>query len=378
MSFYQFYMPTKILFEDGISENFAQELEGLNVDSVYILSDQNLKKLGLLDGICNHLKSENIKIFGEFLDIPADGSVNVVQKIVDQVAKDQPKAILAIGGGSVIDTGKAVNLIYSLGGNLVEDYSGAQTVNKNLKPLIAIPTTAGTGSEVTEAFVLFDEDSQTKVSFVDKHFLPTLAILDPQLTLGLPKSLTAATAMDALTHAMESMMSVQNNAISDAFATMAIAKIKNALPLVLENPKDLDARSNLMQASNLAGMAFNFSMVGVVHAVAHSVGALCHVHHGLANSLFLAEGITYNFEDAKTEIQKIAKAFGSESAQSFLQDLKDFRKDMHQKAKLPLTYKEAGVPDNKIEDILELALSDGAGFYNPRELDAAALKDLFL
>lgn len=377
MDFYQFSVPTRIVFQEGLATDFAHECELLGVDSLFLISDSGLQSLGLIEPIKAHLQESGISILGEFYDVPADGSVSVIESCAELVKKEAPKAILAIGGGSVLDTAKGVNLLWSLGGNLKEDYSGSQTITQDLNTLIVIPTTAGTGSEVTEAMVIFDEESQSKLSFVDRHLLPDLAILDPTLTTGLPAKLTAATAMDALTHAMESMMSVQKGPVTDALAKQAITLIAQNLIPAIQDGSHIEARSALMVASNLAGMAFNHSMVGVVHAVAHSIGAVEHMHHGTANALFLAKGLEYNQSEAKEAILQMAEVLKLEkSPNAVIQWVESLILELNKLCGFPKNLKEAGLKEESLAKVVELSLEDGAGFYNPRPLEEDEILDL--
>jgi len=385
MSFYQFQVPTKIIFDAGISRDFAHECELLGLSKLFVVTDKQLIKMGLCDPILNSLKAQGINIVGIFDEVPPDSSVQAVEDCANKAKKCDAKGFLAIGGGSVMDTAKGANILFTLGGHLKEDYSGAQTISQKLSPLIAIPTTAGTGSEVTEAFVVYDEESQSKLSFVDHHVLPTLAVLDPELTTGLPSQLTAATGLDALTHAMEAVMSVQNGPVSDALAFQAIHLIHKSLIHCVQDGSDLQARSDLLIAANLAGMAFNHSMVGVVHAVAHSVGGVAHVHHGTANGIFLPYGLEYNSQDVPERIASMAKCFGlseltdvHQTVQQVIQAVQNLLNTLHQKCGLPICYKDAGVKEEDLERIADMAVEDGASFYNPRPVDSKELMPYLL
>ncbi|MCP5465050.1 MAG: iron-containing alcohol dehydrogenase [Deltaproteobacteria bacterium] len=380
MTFFQFSVPTKIISDWGIATDFAHECELMGITDLLLVTDPGIQKLGLAEPIVDHLNENGINVVGVFSEVPSDSSVEAVEACADQAKVSGAKGFLALGGGSVIDTAKGANILFSLGGSLKDDYAGAQTISQTLAPLIAIPTTAGTGSEVTEAIVIYDHESQSKLSFVDQHLLPTMAVLDPSLTQGLPPLLTAATAMDALTHAMEAMMSVQHGPFADALASSAIRLIKDHILKAVEDGSDQNARSALMTAATLAGVAFNHAMVGVVHAVAHSVGAVAHIHHGLANAIFLPHGLAYNRPEASERLLQIAKAWGIEGGkqQKVLDDLErevqGLLEALHKSCDFPLSYQSAGAKAEQLERVIELACEDGAGFYNPRSLDATDLE----
>lgn len=225
MDFFQFTLPTKIVFSPGLAKDFSLELEAIRVTKYFVVTDKIISDLKLVDPIVEGVKESGREITGVYKDVPSDSGVKVIEKVAQAAKESGAEGIIAVGGGSVLDTAKGANILFTLGGNLVEDYSGAQTISQNLNPLIAIPTTAGTGSEVTEASIIMDEETSTKLSFVDSHMLPTLTILDPELTTGLPPKMTAATGIDALTHAVEAVMSVQRSPVADALAFQSIQMI---------------------------------------------------------------------------------------------------------------------------------------------------------
>lgn len=380
MDFFQFNVPTRIVFSAGLARDFGAELETIPIRKYFVVTDQGLVKAGLIDPIIEGVKKAGFEVAGVFDEVPPDSGVSLIKTVAERAKASGAEGFIAVGGGSVLDTAKGANILFTVGGDLVEDYSGAQTIGRALSPLIAIPTTSGTGSEVTEAIVVLNEETQTKNSFVDRHLLPTLAILDPELTLGLPPKLTAATALDALTHAIESVMSVQRGPISDALAFQAVRLIFRNVVKAVKDGADLEARSALLVASNLAGMAFNHSMVGVVHAVAHTVGALFHVHHGTANSIFLPFGMEYNLEVRSSEIAGLAAFLNVPAAsdemqtgQAVIEAVVKLRAELKTLCGLPEKLSEVGVKEADLQTIADRAPDDGASFYNPREVNTADL-----
>ena len=375
MDFYQFSVPTRIVFNAGLARDFSAEMESIPAKKYFIITDKVLVDLKIIDPIIEGIKKSGREVTGIFSEVPPDSGVAVIEACAEAAKLSGAEGLVAIGGGSVLDTAKGANILFSLGGNLIEDYSGAQTITENLCPLIAIPTTAGTGSEVTEAIVVLDETTHTKLSFVDSHLLPTLAILDPELTYGLPPKITAATALDALTHAIEAVMSQQRGPVSDALAFQAIHLIFKNLEAALNDGKNCDARGALLTASNLAGIAFNHSMVGVVHSVAHTVGALFRVHHGTANGIFLAHGMEYNLEVREAEIASLAPFVGASQAiaKGCIQAVRDLQLRVKKLCGLPTMLREVGVKKEDLAKIAEKAPDDGSSFYNPREVTTADL-----
>lgn len=379
--FFQFRCPTKITYGTGLSRDFSAELDALGVERLFIITDQILYNAGLVTPIADGLIAGGKNVVGIFKEVPSDSGVKVIEAAAAAAVQAGSDAIIAIGGGSVLDTAKGANILVSLGGNLVEDYSGAQTIGQALKPLIAIPTTAGTGSEVTEAIVILDEATQTKLTFVDEHLLPTLAILDPQLTVSMPPKTTAATGMDALTHAVEAMASIQRGPMSDALALKAIALLHENLVTAVREPGNLDARGAMLVAATLAGIAFDHAKVGVVHAVAHTIGAMFHVHHGTANSIFLPYGMEYNFEEAYAAYAQMAPSFGivdlgappEEKARKVIAAVRALRAELEASCGLPQSYSALNVTADRLPAIADGATADGASFQNPRPVEADPL-----
>jgi alcohol dehydrogenase class IV len=304
--------------------------------------------------------------------------VEAVEAISRLAMESGAQGLLAVGGGSVIDATKAANAIFSQGGDLVEDYSGAATLTKPLKPFIAIPTTAGTGSENTIIAMVYDAANRTKLAFADKFLLPDLAVLDPLMTQSMPPGLTASTGMDALTHAVESYVGIDASPHSEALAVAAIKHIFNYLVRATKEGSDLEARGGMLIAANMAGSAFTHSMVGCVHSMAHAVGGLTRVPHGVANAILLPHGMAYNFEVSKEKFAKLAPVMGvdiaglsvDEAARAAIAAVKDLIQRLNALDAIPVRLRDAGVPQESLPAIAEAATEDGSVIYNPREVEA--------
>ncbi|MBI1909072.1 MAG: iron-containing alcohol dehydrogenase [Deltaproteobacteria bacterium] len=374
--FYQFHCPTKVVFGVGLARDFSSELASLGIRRFLVVTDKVLVGNGLVAPIIEGIKKTGFEVVGIFSEIPPNSELTIVKNCASQAKELGAEGFIAIGGGSPIDTAKAANILFTLGGDLVGDYSGAQTISVPLSPLVAIPTTAGTGSEVSSAAVVLNEAEHTKLSFVDSHLYPTLALLDPELTITLPPRLTAATGMDALTHAIESYVSNQKNPVSDALALEAIRLIHRYLVGAVEDGKDREARSGMITASMLAGQAFDHAMVGVVHGMAHALGGLTGIHHGTANSIFLPWGMEYNLEartEEYAEIGRILVGWNQESsdikmAHAAIEEVVGLREKLQKLSGLPFRLRDAGVKEDLLGAIAEGAVDDGTSFYNPREV----------
>ncbi len=312
-------------------------------------------------------------------DVPPDSSKAVVRDIAGIYRSEKCDSIIAVGGGSAIDTAKAVNILVSEGGDDIAKYSGAGVLKHPLKPFFVVPTTAGTGSEVTAVAVIADTEKHVKLPFTSSFLLPNAAIIDPRMTLTLPPHITAATAMDALTHATEAFTCMAKNPLSDAYATAAIKKITGNLLKVMDNPKDADGRLELAQASTMAGIAFSNSMVGLVHALGHATGAICHLPHGLCMSLYLPYVLEYNLETIREPLGELllyldgadvyAATPASRRAEAAISAIRRMRDALYKRCELPRTLKETGkVLESQLDDIARAALDDGAIMFNPKEV----------
>ncbi|WCH21491.1 iron-containing alcohol dehydrogenase [Aeromonas salmonicida] len=385
--YYDFFCPVKLMAGEQALEQLAGELAGLGARRPLLLTDKGVSGTGLATLLANVLAEGELPVADIWDEIPADSSTAVVERIAARYRELECDSLVALGGGSVIDTAKAVNILASMGGDRLLNYAGAGCLTRPLQPLAVVPTTAGTGSEVTLVAVIKDEASGRKVPFTSPFLLPQLAVLDPRLTQGLPLNITAATAMDAMTHAIEAFIGNAKNPVSDALALMAIEKIANALPKVLQSPQDKQLRLQLAEGSTLAGMAFSNSMVGLVHALGHSLGARCHLPHGLCMNLFLPTVLDYNRPGIDPELarlllplvgaERFAATPATERAQAAIQALCALRDNLWQAVKLPRTLREAGVTDKGLlPEIRDLAINDGALLYNRKDADRAQLLDL--
>ncbi|MGE6112163.1 iron-containing alcohol dehydrogenase [Aeromonas salmonicida] len=385
--YYDFFCPVKLMAGEQALEQLAGELAGLGARRPLLLTDKGVSGTGLATLLANVLAEGELPVADIWDEIPADSSTAVVERIAARYRELECDSLVALGGGSVIDTAKAVNILASMGGVRLLDYAGAGCLTRPLQPLAVVPTTAGTGSEVTLVAVIKDEASGRKVPFTSPFLLPQLAVLDPRLTQGLPLNITAATAMDAMTHAIEAVIGNAKNPVSDALALMAIEKIANALPKVLQSPQDKQLRLQLAEGSTLAGMAFSNSMVGLVHALGHSLGARCHLPHGLCMNLFLPTVLDYNRPGIDPELarlllplvgaERFAATPATERAQAAIQALCALRDSLWQAVKLPRTLREAGITDKGLlPEIRDLAINDGALLYNRKDADRAQLLDL--
>ncbi len=309
--YFEFSLPTKLVFGIGILENLGETVKPFGKRKAILVTDEILVNTGLVERVKSGFKGTSIKIAATFDRVPPNSTIDAVEKCAALSTKKGCDMFIAVGGGSVIDTAKVANLLAVKGGRL-QDHMGAYLLDSGdtLFPAVVIPTTAGTGSEVTKVAVIADLENDVKLPFAEAQFLPDLAILDPTMTASMPGRLTAMTGMDALTHAIEAYVDKEWSPASDALALHAITLISANILQACAKPDDLQARGAMQVGSFLAGVAFSHSMVGMVHGIAHALGGVYHIPHGLANALILPEVMAYNLEARVDRYADIAVAMG--------------------------------------------------------------------
>ncbi len=382
--YYEFFCPVKIIAGHAALEHIPFELNALGSKRPMIITDKGVRSNNLLAPLEAAFNATDVVLAHIFDDVPPDSSLETVRAAAAAYRENNCDAIIAVGGGSVIDTSKATNILVTEGGDDLLKYSGAHNLPRPLKPFFVIPTTSGTGSEVTMVAVVSDNQRHVKLPFASNYLMPHAAILDPRMTQTLPPHLTAMTAMDAMTHAIEAYSCLAANPMSDAYATAAIKKISENLFAVLENPNDSYARLELAQASTMAGVAFSNSMVGLIHSLGHALGAVAHLPHGLCMNLFLPYVLEYNKEVNGKRLADLllplagadiyAQTPAAERADKTINTLLTIRDQLHALTKLPRSLSETGkVSKAQLDDVAEKALNDGSIIYNPKE---TTLKDL--
>lgn len=384
--YYEFYSPVKILSGDLALENIPHELDQIQKKRPMLISDNFLKDLGLAKILKEAVKDERIEIGAEFYDVPVDSSVDVVNEIAAIFRQTRCDSLIAMGGGSVIDTAKGVNIVISENENDLLKLMGAEMLKKPMLPLIVVPTTAGTGSEATLVAVIADRVRHIKMPFTSYKLIPDIAVLDVRMTRTLPAKITAATGMDALTHAIEAYSCLQKNPMSDAYAAQAIRIIGDTLVSTVQDGNKPKQRLAMANAALMAGIAFSNSMVGIVHSIGHSLGAVAHIPHGIAMSILLPYGMDFNLSLCDSYYAEIYRLL-SDDEEFILTQKKDrgaaairkiftMRKELLQIADLPDTLKKAGVTVDQFDEIAEKSLNDGSLIYNPREASKKEILDI--
>lgn len=385
IDFFQFYSPTRIVAgKPGLLGELAPELAPFAGLRAGIVTDPVLGAMAYFRSLDASLAAVGIAVGAVYRDVPQDSDVDVVHAVRDLFAANQCDLIIAVGGGSVIDTAKAVNIVMTHGGEL-RDYQGAHILTEPLLPLIAVPTTVGTGSEVTMVAVIADTQDKRKLTLLDHRLAPALAVLDPQVTFSLPQKLVAATAMDALTHALEAFIDLEHSPFSDMWAVAAADMIRDNLVRALQPEGFAEARTRLQWASTMAGIAFNHSMVGIVHAMAHALGGVARVPHGVANSLMLTQGLRFNMEEVSERIADIGVRAGfvqaapdaRSTAQATIEAVAELRATVCRITGMAETLTQAGVRREQLPLLVERASEDGSLLYNPRLALEDDIRELF-
>ena len=352
-------------FGRGAREKLTEEIEARHFQKILVVTDKSLLETGTVDLVTDVLKKKNIS-YAIYDEVKPNPTVQNVQDGL-KVAKDNSvDCIVAVGGGSSIDTAKAIAIIFTNEefSDVVSLDGTAATKNKAL-PLIALPTTAGTAAEVTINYVITDEVRTKKMVCVDPHDIPIVAIIDPDLMQGMPQSLAAATGMDALTHAMEGYITKAGWLIPDMFHINAMSLIYKNLERAA-NEKDKKAVEKIGYAQYIAGMGFSNVGLGIVHSMAHSLGAYFDTPHGVANALLLPHVLKFNGQVCPELFRNMGNAFGLDMTnttdEQAVQKVVDAVKELSIKLHIPQTLKEIGIPKEMLPTLAEQAPG------NPREV----------
>jgi len=300
--------PTKIVFGNGVINQLADEVRALGGNRVFLVIDPGLKSAGLVDRVVAPLRDAAIS-YTIFDQVDPEPGLKLADAGCEAAKNDKCDCVVGVGGGSAMDIAKAVSILVTNGGKAV-DYLGLGRIKKPGLPKIMVPTTAGTGSEVSFTAVFINEETSSKGGMNGDPLYPEAAILDPELTLSMPPHVTAATGIDALTHAIESYLSLAAHQMSEMYSLAAIELISANLPIAYANGGDRRARYNMLLGSLLGGKGLAMAGVGLVHAMAYPLGGMFGIPHGLANAVLLPYVMDYSLIGAPEKFADIAAAMG--------------------------------------------------------------------
>ncbi len=373
------FVAPEIVFGVGARRRAAFYAHNLYARRVLVVSDPGVAAAGWLDELLQLFAEEGIDaaVFQGVSPNPKDGEVMAGVEVYRQAGCD---IIVALGGGSVIDCAKGIGIVSANGGHIL-DYEGVDVIPAPGPPLLCIPTTAGTSADISQFAVFADLERRTKITIISKTVVPDVALVDPETTLTMDPTLTACTGLDALTHGIEAFVSTASSPVVDVHALAAIRGVKENLLAAVADPADLAARERMMLASLQAGIAFSNASLGVVHAMAHSLGGYIGLPHGECNALLLEFCIDFNFPAAEDRFQQVGAALGldfrglgaAERQRRILDDLRELRKA----AGIQDGLSTRGIGSGQIGDLAEYAMRDPCIFTNPRRASAADLRALY-
>ncbi|MGG0453805.1 iron-containing alcohol dehydrogenase [Priestia megaterium] len=373
---FTYFMPTRVESGNRISEKTGEMIKELGAARVLIVTDKGVRAAKLLEGIEKSL--EHVDLDYEIYDqVEPNPSAETIHRGLEYLKQHKSEAVLAIGGGSSIDTAKGIATMATNAGHIL-DYEGVGRIKNTPIPIIVIPTTAGTGSETTNSTVVTNKETSFKLGVLSSKLFPNLAILDPSLTVRLPQEITAATGMDALTHAIESYTSKAASPVSQAFAMQAIKMIGKNLTKTYFVGTDIESREQMLVASMLAGVAFSQSRLGNVHAISHTFGGVFNIPHGIANAVLLPFVMKFNLRACTDQYKDIAIALGKnvsglstiEAAEKAIEAVIE----MNQAMKIPLNIKELGVSIEFLPKLVEDSMRSGNVFVNPRLTNSSDIR----
>lgn len=374
-----YFIPTVNLFGAGSVKELGKRVQMLGGTKVLLVTDAGLVKMGMADQVKNIVTDAGLEVvvFGGAEPNPTDNNVDAGFKVWSDEKCD---AMVSLGGGSSHDCAKGIGLLAANGGK-IHDYEGVDKSSNPMVPFIAVNTTAGTASEMTRFCIITDTSRKVKMAIVDWRVTPHVSINDPELMVGMPPSLTAATGMDALTHAIEAYVSTAATPITDSAALMAIKLITEYLPKAVANGSDMVARDKMATAQFLGGMAFNNASLGYVHAMAHQLGGFYNLPHGVCNAILLPHVEQFNLIGCADRLRDVAIAMGENvdglSVPKAAQKAIDSIKKLSASIGIPSGLAELGVKEEDFEVMAKNAKVDACQFTNPRTATLEQVIEIF-
>ncbi len=379
MATFKFYIPAINLMGAGCLQEAAADIKGYGYRKALIVTDKILNQIGVVAKLTTLLAEHGIEsvVFDETKPNP---TMTNVESGLAMIKANDCDCVISLGGGSPHDCAKGIALVAANGGS-IKDYEGVDRSAKPQLPLIAINTTAGTASEMTRFCIITDEARHVKMAIIDKHVTPLMSVNDPELMLAKPAGLTAATGMDALTHAIEAYVSTIATPVTDASAVMAIELVAKHLRTAVNHGDDLHAREQMAYAQFLAGMAFNNASLGYVHAMAHQLGGFYDLPHGVCNAVLLPHVQTYNAQVSAARLKEVARYMGvdvsamndEQGAAAAIAAIKQLALDV----KIPAGLEQLGVKADDFDTLASNALKDACGFTNPKQASHEEIVAIF-
>ncbi len=376
MSLYRYNYPTAVVYGVGARREIAGRLQQLGAKRPLVVGDRGVAQLPFFGEIVGLLQAAGLEA-GTFTEVWGNPVKSQVSAGVEAYKAHGADSIVALGGGAAMDVAKVIGLMATHPGDLFDYEDGkpdALPVNNPLPPCVAVPTTAGTGSEVGRSSVVSDDVTHVKKIIFDPKMLPNVAVVDPELTVGLPAAITAATGIDALTHNVEAFLARGFHPLADGIALQGIRMVAAYLPACVEHPGDLEARGQMLLASLMGATAFQKGL-GVTHSCAHALSTVVDMHHGLANALMMPACMRFNAEVAPERFALMAQAAGLEVADAahFIAWLEA----LNARLGIPASLSAAGVEASHLEALVEIAVNDVCHPSNPRPVSREDFVALF-
>lgn len=373
------FVAPEFVFGEGASSMASRYLTNLGSRRVMLVTDEGLIAAGWSAGLEGQLKDAGLEcvVFSDVTPNPKDHEVMAGWELFRSQGCD---ALIALGGGSVLDCAKGIGVVNACGGNIL-DYEGVDTIERPLPPMVCVPTTSGSSADVSQFAIITDTARRVKIALVSKMLVPDVSLVDPLPATSMSPSLTAETGVDALTHAIEAYVSNASSPVTDLFALEAMRLVRSNLVQAVRVPKDMEARTNMCLASLDAGLAFSNAILGAVHGMAHSLGGLLDLPHGECNAILLGPVIAYNFPSAPERYREVARVLGQkvegapedEVRDALLLSIKQLRKDVGINRNLA----ELGVTRADIPGLAALAMKDPCLLTNPRKPVQADIEAIY-
>jgi alcohol dehydrogenase class IV len=374
----KFHAPEIVFGIDSMAEaaHAALRLGGLRP---LLVTDPGLIEAGWVDELVGHLRAQGVeaKVWSALTPNPKDHEITAGHEFYRSHGCD---VLIALGGGSVIDAAKGIAILSANGGDIL-DYAGVDKATMPIPPLVVLPSTSGTGADVSQFCIVTDTTRNTKITILGRALVPDITVIDPRLLTTMPEWLNAATGLDALTHGIEAFVSLGHNQLTDHHALRAVVMVTENLVTTIERPLEMDARVLMAQAALEAGLAFTNAILGAAHAMSHQVGGLLDLPHGVINGVLLPHVVRFNAEADPAPFATIAACLGiadtrAPALESALA-LADHLQDLARQVGVPRGLGELGVHDTDVDVLARNALADACITTNPRAADEAQLRALF-
>ena len=373
------FVAPEYIYGFGSRHLVARFARNLALSKILLVTDSGVQKAGWAKEIEDELVNEgfDVVVFDNISPNPRDFEV---MQGVEVYEKNHCDSIVALGGGSAMDCAKGIG-ISSVNKQHILEFEGVDQVDIPSPPLICLPTTAGTSADVSQFCIITDTTRHIKIAIVSKTTIPDVALIDPEMTISMPLTLSVETGLDALTHAIEAYVSNASSPMTDINALEAIKLIYKYMPKVYENPNNEEYRNQMMLASLYAGLAFSNASLGVVHSMAHSLGGLKDLPHGLCNTILLDKVMDFNFDSSPQRFKKIAEIFnlnvGASTSQYIRTDLSKFMKDFKASLNIDKGFGEFGLKQSEISQLSQNALQDACMATNPKKTSIEDIKRIY-